>query len=350
MFIPLDAPTETLRPATSAIAESDWAILADYWYALAIAEDVGDQPVKSRLLDVELLLFRGEDGGITVGLDRCPHRHVRLSGGRMVDGQIECPFHGLRFDGSGQCRHVPALGRSAKLPDSYRMTTFPMVERYGLVWTCLGDPERQDIPHLPTMSDVDPAQITYGPVKDWPMSAPRQIENFFDLAHLPFIHARTLGGDPDRALKPGRIEQTEDGIILHAEYVETGGDHGDRLGQYRYRVVLPFTIDFQVVYPDHPEERLVSSDIATPISAHVSRVFQLHRVEGGRAAGGKLVDMLEVVNDEDRAMLAELTIPDLPLTMNREIHLPVDNVANAYRTRLRELGLGGAREGDTHVR
>jgi phenylpropionate dioxygenase-like ring-hydroxylating dioxygenase large terminal subunit len=341
MFVPLDAPAQTLRPAHSGIAPGDWSILADFWYAIARAEDIGEAPVASRLLDVELVLFREEGGTIAVTLDRCPHRHVRLSGGAVVKGQIECPFHGLRFDGTGQCRHVPALGRQTqRLPASYGVQTFPMREKYGLVWTCLGDPARHDIPSLPTFEDVDPAEITFGPISDWPVSAPRQIENFVDLAHLPFVHARTLGGDPARALKPGRIEQQDDGIIQHAEYIETGHDGADRLGVYRYRVVLPFTIDFQVTYPEHPGDRLISSDIATPVSAHVSRVFQLHRVAGGRAAGQGLVDMLEVVNGEDRAVLAQLTLPDLPLVMNREIHLPVDKVSDAYRARLRDLGLG----------
>jgi len=198
-------------------------------------------------------------------------------------------FHGLRFDGQGQCRHVPALGRAAKLPDSYRVRTFPAVERYGLVWTCLGDPQRASIPDLPTMADVDPAELTYGPVSDWPMSAPRQIENFIDLAHLPFIHATTLGGDPARAIKPARIEHTDDAVIQYAEYVETGPDGAEKPALYRYRVVLPFMIDFQVSYPDDPAHRLISCDIATPISAHVSRVLSTSRGRGrprGRAKAG----------------------------------------------------------------
>lgn len=340
MFVPIDAPEQSLRPDASGISPNDWSILADFWYAVARAEDIGTSPVRSKLLDVELVLFRDVDGRIAVQLDRCPHRHVRLSGGEVIDGQIECPFHGLRFDGSGQCRHVPALGREAKLPGSYRVQTFPTREKYGLVWTCLGDPARYEVPSLPRFDELDPAQITFGPIKDWLISAPRQIENFIDLAHLPFVHAKTLGGDRGMPLKPGRIEQQDDGIIQHAEYVETGHDGADRLGVYRYRVILPFTIDFQVTYPDHPGDGLVSSDIATPVSAHVSRVYQLHRVEGGRAAGQKLVDMLELVNDEDRAVLADLTLPDLPLVMNREIHLPVDKVSDAYRSRLRDLGLG----------
>lgn len=340
MFVPVEAPAESLRPASSGISENDWAVLSDFWYAVARSEDVGSTPHRAKLLDVELVLFRDEADRVAISLDRCPHRHVRLSSGQVIEGQIECPFHGLRFDGAGQCRFVPALGREAKLPASYSVQTFPVQEKYGLVWTCLGDGTRNALPHLPMFDDLDPSKITYGAVNVWPIAAPRQIENFFDLAHLPFVHARTLGGDPHQAIQPGRIEQQDDGIIQHAQYVEGGPDGASRLGQYRYRVVLPFTIDFQVNYPEHPEDKLISSDIATPVSAHSCLVFQMHRVEGGRAAGQPLVDMLEIVNSEDRTVLSELTLPDMPLVMNREIHLPVDRISDAYRKRLRELGLG----------
>ena len=69
--------------------------------------------------------------------------------GEVVDGAIVCPFHGLRFATDGRCLGVPSLGVGAKLPDSYRVRSFPTVERYGLVWTCLGDATRQSVPELP---------------------------------------------------------------------------------------------------------------------------------------------------------------------------------------------------------
>lgn len=340
MFVPIDRPAEGLRPGASQIAAGDWEVLSHFWYPLAIAAEVGAAPVKARLLDVEIVLFRDEHGAIAAMRDKCPHRYVRLSSGEVVDGRIECPFHGMRFDGTGQCRLVPALGRETRLPASYRVTAFPVRERYGLVWTCLGDPDRHALPSLPMFDDMAAQDITFGPVDDWAISAPRQIENFIDIAHLPYVHAATLGGEKLRALKPAQVEQHDDAVVLTAQYVEKGHDGGDEPAQYRYRVVLPFIVDFQVSYANHPDRRLISADIAAPISAYVSRVFQLHKVAGGPEAGKSLVAVLATVNAEDRKVLAELADPDLPLDMTREIHLPVDNVSHAYRQRLRALGLG----------
>lgn len=348
MFIPLDeSPNVGLRPAHSAIRPGDWDVLAGFWHPVAIAADIGDEPVAARLLDVELVIYRGEDGTIAVAVDLCPHRHVRLSGGKMIDGQIECPFHGLRFDATGQCQHVPALGRKAKLPPSYRVKTFPVEQRYGLVWTCLNGESTVPIPHLPAMIDVAPEDLTYGLPSLWPISAPRQIENFIDLAHLPLVHAATLGGDPTRALKPGRVEHTNDAVILHASYTETAHDGSPRPASYIYRVVLPFTIDFNVVFPEEPDHQLVSANLVSPTSAHECNVFQLHVVDGSQEMRDGLIKALDVVNHEDISMLAGLAIADLPLDQKHEIHLPVDNICGAYRGRLRDFGLGRARAAAT---
>lgn len=342
MFLSDEATKIPLRPAASQIGATDWEVLSHFWYPVAIAAEIADHPAKASLLDVDLVLFRDEKDQVAIALDRCPHRFIRLSSGQVRDGQIECPFHGLRFDGTGQCRHIPSLGRSAKLPQRYAVRTFPARERYGLIWTCLGDPAAHDIPFLPEFADMPAADITFAPVSDWAISAPRQIENFFDLSHLPFVHASTLGGNQDSPLKPGRIEQAADAVTLHAEYSESDGAGGHHLAYYTYRIVLPFVIDFQVRYADETRKPLISCDIASPVSAHVSRVFQLHKVEGGPTAGAALVNMLEAVNAEDRAILAELAFADLPLGQAHEIHLPVDNIAHSYRAGLRALGLGKA--------
>lgn len=342
MFVPLDdVPLTALRPASSLISASDWAVLADFWYPVAFVKELGEQPFKARLLDVELVLFKGAEGEIAVLQDVCPHRLVRLSGGQVVDGRIVCPFHGLRFDAAGVCRQVPALGpNDVKLPPSYRVRRFPVQIKYGLVWTCLGDPERNVVPVYPAMDAVEPERIGELPPQMWPMSAPRQIENFFDLAHLPYVHAKTLGGDPLGAIAPGRVEQRDDGVTLHARYIETRTSDRPIPCRYTYRMVLPFSIEFQVVAEDDPHHTLLSCDIASPVSAHETRVFQLlvDAQEGGPMAG--LAKALEVVNCEDMAIFRDLTRPDLPLDQHHEIHLPVDNISNAYRARLRALGLG----------
>ncbi len=340
MFIPLSSkPSRTLRPDSSGISDNDWAILADFWFPVAIAADVQDKPVPATLLDVDLVLYRGKDRTCAAALDVCPHRQVRLSIGSVIDGEITCPFHGLRFDTSGRCQLVPALGKRMKLPEDYRVRTFPVKERYGLLWTCLGDASRRQVPHFPHIADVDPALLSYVTPQVWPVSAARQIENFFDLAHLPFVHANTLGGDPNLPMKPGQVEQTDDEVVLTAQYVETPPNSPPRPCTFIYRMIIPFAIDFTV--KDESPHQMRGYNMPSPVNAHQSKVFQIIRflpdeTSKQRAAAAGFGE----INAEDMRVLATLRMQDMPLDQHHEIHLPVDNICGAYRAKLRGLGLG----------
>ncbi|MFM6854585.1 MAG: Rieske 2Fe-2S domain-containing protein, partial [Sphingopyxis sp.] len=85
----------------------EWPIaLARGWHPVAYLADVGRAPMAVKLMGHPLVVFRDGDA-VGVLEDRCPHRNVPLSSGRCVDGQIECPYHGWRFDTQGQCRLVP---------------------------------------------------------------------------------------------------------------------------------------------------------------------------------------------------------------------------------------------------
>lgn len=343
MFISPTAKASTsLRPESSAIAPEDWNILAAFWYPIAVSQDLkSDAPMRAKLLDVDLVLYRGKGGEVAVAIDICPHRHVRLSAGKVIDGQIECPFHGLRFDATGRCQRVPALGREVRLPESYRVRSFPARERYGLIWTCFGNADKDTIPDFPPFNDIDPAQI--GIVEGlWPISAARQVENFTDLAHLPLVHATTLGGDPDAAIKPARIEQGEAELTCRALYVETDDSGQPTPHELTYRIVLPFNVQFKSQRISDPNHVFEACDLASPVTAHSCRVFQIVKSPEGQAAFETMKPALVAVNDQDIAVLQTMVIPDLPLDMRREIHLPVDNVSSAYREGLRDLGLGGA--------
>lgn len=348
MFIPSDSrPATSLRPSKSAISPNDWAALADFWYPIALTSEVRQAPVKATLLDVDLVLFRSASHSITAALDMCPHRHVRLSAGRVVDGEIECPFHGLRFDATGKCQYVPALGKRMKLPDNYRVQTFPVQERYGLVWTCIGNGGKATVPHLPTLADRDPETLSYGKPSVWPISAPRQIENFIDLAHLPIVHKNTLGGDAERAVKPGDVEHTEDAVVLRARYVESRPDGKDKPVTMVYRIVLPFSVDFTVFDDAKEDPPFLSSNFASPTSAYQTKVFQVHAMEGPEEMRQSFLDKIDTVNNEDIAMLRNVATDDMPLTQHFEIHLPVDNICLAFRNRLRDFGIGRGVRGES---
>lgn len=86
--------------------------LRNTWYVAGFSEELSAaQPLLSRrLLDEPVVFFRDTQGGVRALRDRCPHRFVPLSMGKVKGDSVECGYHGLRFDGSGQCTRNPHAG------------------------------------------------------------------------------------------------------------------------------------------------------------------------------------------------------------------------------------------------
>ena len=170
--------------------------LRNCWYVACMADELSDGPLARTILDEKLVMFRGEDGTAGVLADMCPHRFVRLSGGKVVGNAIECPYHGLRFDGSGTCVYQPF--ESGEPAPHNRARSWPVVERGGYVWIWAGDAELADPDLIPSSLDVldDPEQKTvYGYLR---VEGNYQLvtDNLLDLSHVDFLH-------PDARLPEG---------------------------------------------------------------------------------------------------------------------------------------------------
>src|SRR4051812_30260517 len=81
----------------------------DFWYVACRSEALRQQPLARTLFDTPLVLFRDDAGRAATLIDRCAHRNVPLSAGRVVNGLLECGYHGWRYDVGGVCRTVPSL-------------------------------------------------------------------------------------------------------------------------------------------------------------------------------------------------------------------------------------------------
>ena len=113
--------------------------LNDGWYPVARSRDL-DTPCPAVLLGRRLVAFRGDDGSARVLPDRCLHRGGSLHRGAVIGDAIECPYHGWRWRGSdGSCVGVPAESAAANRTVG-ALAALPAVDRYGLIWTCLGEP------------------------------------------------------------------------------------------------------------------------------------------------------------------------------------------------------------------
>ncbi len=164
------------------------AYLQNAWYVAAFADEITDKPLGRVLLDQPVVFYRTRAGAPVALLNRCPHRFVPLSRGRVVDDQIECGYHGLRFDGTGACTLNPH--GSGLIPDRASVRQFPVVERHGLLWFWPGDPQKADSASIPD----EFAFLTSPKVRTvrgyLTVDANYQLvaDNLLDLSHTTYAH------------------------------------------------------------------------------------------------------------------------------------------------------------------
>lgn len=167
-------------------------MLPNQWYAVLETDEVkGSQPVSFKRLGQDLVFWRNERGKVVCMDDWCPHRQVKLSNGKVVNGNIECPFHGFQYDSEGACQHIPANGKNGPRPKIFQAKVWPTQEAYGFIWVWNGA-KQKEYPPVRFFDEVE--GFAYAGVrKHWPVHYSRAIENQLDVAHLPFVHASTIG-------------------------------------------------------------------------------------------------------------------------------------------------------------
>jgi phenylpropionate dioxygenase-like ring-hydroxylating dioxygenase large terminal subunit len=185
--------------------------LRNYWYPILRSDALGaDKPVAVTCLGDNLVAWRDRDGAPQVVHDRCPHRGARLSIGRVLEGQLQCIFHGLRFDGAGRCVLIPWEPEDSPLRANASVIGYPARELAGYVWAYLGDVER--FPPPPLESEV-PAELTdsehflwfHLPTDVWDTNWLVAIDGS-DALHAVTLHADTQAV-VDRQWEGGHVER-----------------------------------------------------------------------------------------------------------------------------------------------
>lgn len=334
-------------PENSTFSENDWHILASFWHPIAFSHDIkDDQPYAAKLLDLKLVIYRYE-GKITVALDRCKHRGAALSKGWIRDGQLVCKMHGLRYDGEGKCTKIPCMGPNSRIPDKLSLTTYPVQERYGIIWTCLKGEEkaRGNLPEWPLLEDPDLAAV-HIPANLWKSSAPRHVENFNDQTHFPFVHEESFGGHPDEPVPAFEVTRTDYGYTFSVPYEENRKFEGSRVRydatqkvEYTHELTLPFSTSIKVRVLENDFIHYFC-DTVCPISATESMVFQVMTDTSGCTDAEYWIKDSQVILDEDIPLVESQDPAFLPLDLTEELHLPPDRSSLEYRRLLADLGLG----------
>lgn len=167
--------------------------LRNCWYMAAWSHEIGEVPLRRRLLGDPVALYRKADGGVAALVDRCPHRFAPLSMGTRNGDALVCPYHGLTFDAAGTCIRNPY---SDTLPKGASVRSFPTAERDGIVWFWAGSGE-PDAAAIPDFSMLTiPAHGA--PITGYmPMAAPYEmgIDNLLDLSHIEWVHKGSFAGN-----------------------------------------------------------------------------------------------------------------------------------------------------------
>ena len=161
----------------------------NFWYPAAESAQLTDTPLHVQMLGQEFVLFRDSGGTAHCLANVCVHRGGSLAHGRVRGDCVECPYHGWRYDGEGQCVRIPTMAPDARLPARAKVDSYPVQEKYGLVFAFLGDlPEEERIPLMAIPEYGQPGWTATIQHWNFDINYQRSMENGVDPAHNEFVH------------------------------------------------------------------------------------------------------------------------------------------------------------------
>jgi phenylpropionate dioxygenase-like ring-hydroxylating dioxygenase large terminal subunit len=186
-------PAEPARQA--APPDSAFPALPSAWYFLCPSRALRRGPAGVEAAGRRLVVFRDE-AGTAVALDaECAHMGADLSRGCVINGRLQCPFHGWEYAADGRCVRIPAQVDPEDVPRFARQRSYAVAERYGLVFGFLGGTPWYPLPELfgPTSTPLIAARpVRYAVDCSWSFFG----SNGFDLQHFLLVHDRRLLDEP----------------------------------------------------------------------------------------------------------------------------------------------------------
>lgn len=335
-------------------------MLINNWY---VAEDsaavTAGKPLRVRMLGFDFVLFRDGAGAVHCLSDVCCHRGGALGDGELATGAggetcVACPYHGWRFDASGACVHIPALGEDRKIPHRARIDAYPTAEKYGWIWVFLGDlPEslRPPIPELfPEFDDPAWRKLPYR--FEAKCNWMRMEENSLDTAHTNFVH-KAFGSRRDPKLEPFPIEPTAWGAKVARTKpappaaVKTGAI-ATLLGADRAQTSV--TLEFSVIGVCHrihptfkPGMAQINFTARTPIDRFLTRAigWQARNYLMAPEHDAERMAGIQQAVVEDLAVVEKVKPPLTPPTLSDEFLTETDGMELAFRRKVWDLAARG---------
>lgn len=191
------------------------------WYVAAFAQDVGRALVSRTILNAPVVLYRTISGKAVAVGGRCPHRHFPLGKSCLTGDTIVCGYHGITFGADGSCIDIPS---QAKIPHSYSIPSYPLVEHGLWLWIWMGDHDLADPALLPDLDEIGLTAPDLYPVGLFTdeVACRYQLlnDNLLDLTHLAFLHNSSIG-TIEHARTAEQVTQ-EARVLRSRRYIRSG--------------------------------------------------------------------------------------------------------------------------------
>ena len=190
------------------------------WYVAGLSKEFEPEKLTGhKIANRPMVIWRTKEGKVVAFDNRCAHKRFPLSEGRLMDdGNLECAYHGLRYNNAGRCIAIPS-NSDGPIPPQAQLKPFPVIEQDELVWVWPGDPAKTSLrkpPRSPEIGDAEWETIDSGPM-DVPANYLLLIENLLDITHFYPLHAGNIGD-----LENSRIPiEYEEGEIDGNKYIKT---------------------------------------------------------------------------------------------------------------------------------
>ena len=317
--------------------------LKNYWYAVALSDDVDLNPIAVKLLDEEFVIWRESDGGLIAAESKCPHRQAPLSHGSIEKGCLECPYNGWAFGDSGKCIDIPSSSDGVPVPARAHLEIFEVIEKYGLIWLCIGKPVN---PLFDLKEEHDPSfRRINTEVQKWEVAATRMVDNFLDITHFPYVHSGTFGAGQETKVPNITLEYLDDDFfgyrydVLAANPEEakttSGSDEETVERSMTSGFNLPLTVRSTITYRSGLEHVILL--LSTPIDETSSYfTFVIWRNDDFSVPAEEVISFDRAIGEEDRVMLEKLK-GAMPLGKTALVNVQSDKATVEWRRQLLEL-------------
>lgn len=308
------------------------------WHPVAYSYEIKDaEPFGTILLDEALVIWRSSDGRIHAMRDLCIHRGTALSLGWIKDDCLVCPYHAWEYDTNGKCVFIPQAP-DTPIPEKAKTPRYHCQETFGLVWVALHDPIF-DLPLLPEFVNPEWKWVNTGPF-DWNSDSSRQVENFTDFGHFPWVHPGLLG-DPERPEVPDYTVIIKD-TVLHYSVVRPEASNSEDFPVFAneevvkperhsvYELHLPYTIVLRLGWGG--AEGMVYFFASQPISHSSCRGYCIiGRNYNLDEPDSVLQNFEQLIFDQDKRIVESQRPRQVPFDFAKELHLKFDALAVSYR-------------------